>query len=84
NQRYLETYFRLPEQFRSLEPVVRERIRTRLTRGKVECMLRFDNKAAFSPSTSNAWVARLTATALRKLPSALLFSQMPCPRFIGL
>ncbi|EDZ0743828.1 YicC family protein [Salmonella enterica] len=24
NQRYLETYFRLPEQFRSLEPVVRE------------------------------------------------------------
>ncbi|HAD6897626.1 TPA_asm: YicC family protein, partial [Salmonella enterica subsp. enterica serovar Typhimurium str. SL1344] len=27
NQRYLETYFRLPEQFRSLEPVVRERIR---------------------------------------------------------
>ena len=36
NQRYLETYFRMPEQFRSLEPVVRERIRTRLTRGKVE------------------------------------------------
>lgn len=35
NQRYLETYFRLPEQFRSLEPVVRERIRSRLTRGKV-------------------------------------------------
>ena len=41
NQRYLETYFRLPEQFRSLEPVVRERIRTRLTRGKsnVRCVL---------------------------------------------
>ncbi len=34
NQRYLETYFRMPEQFRSLEPVVRERIRTRLTAGK--------------------------------------------------
>jgi len=42
NQRYLETYIRLPEQFRSLEPVVRERIRSRLTRGKVECNLRFD------------------------------------------
>ena len=27
NQRYLETYIRLPEQFRSLEPVIRERIR---------------------------------------------------------
>ncbi|MBA2817737.1 YicC/YloC family endoribonuclease [Candidatus Pantoea persica] len=42
NQRYLETYIRLPEQFRSLEPVIRERIRQRLTRGKVECNLRFD------------------------------------------
>jgi len=42
NQRYLETYIRLPEQFRSLEPVIRERIRTRLTRGKVECNLRFE------------------------------------------
>lgn len=46
NQRYLETYFRLPEQFRSLEPVVRERIRTRLTRGKVECTLRFEPDAS--------------------------------------
>ncbi|MCC3704345.1 YicC/YloC family endoribonuclease [Rouxiella badensis] len=42
NQRYLETYIRLPEQFRSLEPVIRERVRARLTRGKVECNLRFD------------------------------------------
>ncbi|SFN58756.1 TIGR00255 family protein [Izhakiella capsodis] len=42
NQRYLETYIRLPEQFRSLEPIVRERLRSRLTRGKVECGLRFE------------------------------------------
>jgi uncharacterized protein (TIGR00255 family) len=42
NQRYLETYIRLPEQFGSLEPVIRERIRSRLTRGKVECNLRFE------------------------------------------
>ncbi|WP_035339138.1 MULTISPECIES: YicC/YloC family endoribonuclease [Dickeya] len=42
NQRYLETYIRLPEQFRSLEPVIRERIRNRLTRGKIECNLRFE------------------------------------------
>ncbi|MCK8187814.1 YicC family protein [Erwinia amylovora] len=42
NQRYLETYIRLPEQFRGLEPVVRERIRNRLTRGKIEVNLRFD------------------------------------------
>jgi uncharacterized protein (TIGR00255 family) len=27
NQRYLETYTRLPEQFRGLEPLVREKLR---------------------------------------------------------
>ena len=41
NQRFLETYFRLPEQFRGLEPVLRERFRKKLNRGKVECHLRF-------------------------------------------
>lgn len=41
NQRYLETYFRLPEQFRSLEPLLRERFRKALQRGKVECTLRY-------------------------------------------
>ncbi|WP_088329310.1 YicC/YloC family endoribonuclease [Lacimicrobium sp. SS2-24] len=41
NQRYLETYFRLPEQFRSLEPILRERFRKALQRGKVECTLRY-------------------------------------------
>lgn len=40
NQRYLETYFRLPEQFRSLENSLRERLRAQLQRGKVECSLR--------------------------------------------
>ncbi|WP_395338830.1 YicC/YloC family endoribonuclease [Ningiella sp. W23] len=40
NQRYLETHYRLHEQFRSLEPMLRERFRKRLQRGKVECMLR--------------------------------------------
>ncbi|MGI2259654.1 YicC/YloC family endoribonuclease [Shewanella sp. GXUN23E] len=42
NQRYLETYLRLPEQFRSLEPVLRDRLRKRLHRGKVEVNLRVD------------------------------------------
>ncbi|NAW65270.1 YicC/YloC family endoribonuclease [Photobacterium halotolerans] len=48
NQRYLETYLRLPEQFRSLEPVLRERFRQRLARGKVECSLRFEANPASS------------------------------------
>jgi uncharacterized protein (TIGR00255 family) len=42
NQRFLETYFRLPEQFRSIEPTLRERFRKQLNRGKVECSLRFN------------------------------------------
>lgn len=42
NQRYLETYLRLPEQFRNLEPVLRDRLRKRLNRGKVEVNLRYD------------------------------------------
>lgn len=42
NQRYLETYWRMPEQFRSLEPVLRDKIRKALQRGKVECNLRFE------------------------------------------
>ena len=39
NQRYLETYFRLPEAFRSLENTLREQFRKKLQRGKVECKL---------------------------------------------
>lgn len=42
NQRYLETYFRLPEQLRFLEPALRELLRKRLNRGKVEVGLRYD------------------------------------------
>ncbi len=48
NQRYLETYLRLPDQFRSLEPVLRERFRKALQRGKVECALRYEFKQADS------------------------------------
>ena len=44
NQRYLETYLRLPEQLRGLEPILRERFRKQLERGKVECNLRFESQ----------------------------------------
>jgi len=42
NQRYLETYFRLPEQFRGLEIKLKDIFRKRLQRGKIECSLRFE------------------------------------------
>ncbi|PJG84228.1 YicC/YloC family endoribonuclease [Conservatibacter flavescens] len=44
NQRYLENFFRLPEQFRGLENTLREKLRQNLTRGKIECSLRIDSK----------------------------------------
>jgi len=37
NHRYLDIQFRLPDELRLLEPVMRELVATRLTRGKVEC-----------------------------------------------
>ncbi|MBE7375749.1 YicC/YloC family endoribonuclease [Pseudomonas lopnurensis] len=41
NHRYLEPHLRLPEAFRDLEGAVRDALRKGLSRGKVECTLRF-------------------------------------------
>ncbi|WP_391088826.1 YicC/YloC family endoribonuclease [Vibrio sp. NH-UV-68] len=68
NQRYLETYFRLPEQFRGLEPMLRERFRKRLARGKVECALRFEaNPAAKGELTINETLANQVIKAAEQV-----------------
>jgi uncharacterized protein (TIGR00255 family) len=41
NHRYLEFQTRIPEEFRSLEPAMREAVAARLTRGKVDCRVTF-------------------------------------------
>jgi len=41
NHRYLEAGIRVPEMLRPLEPKVRELLRQRVSRGKVDCQLRF-------------------------------------------
>jgi uncharacterized protein (TIGR00255 family) len=41
NQRYLDVSLRLPDEFRVLEPDVRERFKNRLARGKIEATLRY-------------------------------------------
>ena len=46
NHRYLEVGFRLPEPLRPLEPQLRERVRARLRRGKVDAVLRLAEPAA--------------------------------------
>ncbi|EMQ4277971.1 YicC family protein [Vibrio alginolyticus] len=68
NQRYLETYFRMPEQFRGLEPVLRERFRKRLARGKVECNLRFEaNPAAKGELSINEALANQVIKAAEQV-----------------
>ncbi len=46
NHRYLEPHLRLPESFRDLEGAIREALRKGLSRGKIECTLRFAEDAA--------------------------------------
>lgn len=41
NHRYLEPGFRLPDMLRPLEPKIREKLRKQLSRGKLDCQLRF-------------------------------------------
>lgn len=41
NHRYLEAFLRLPEELRALEPSVRERLNSRLGRGKLDVSLKF-------------------------------------------
>ena len=42
NHRYLEVSIRLPEELRMLESSIREHISTRISRGKIDCTLRFE------------------------------------------
>jgi uncharacterized protein (TIGR00255 family) len=49
NQRFLEAQFRLPEAFRYLETEFRQRIRARLSRGKIECQLNFELSELTAP-----------------------------------
>ena len=41
NHRYLEVNFRLPEEVRRLEPQLRKHLQTKLARGKIDCVFRY-------------------------------------------
>lgn len=45
NHRYLDSYFKLPEPLRNLEPSLREALQARLARGKLEIQMRFQADA---------------------------------------
>jgi len=44
NQRYLDVNFKIPESLRFLEPALRDLLRSKIQRGKVDCLLRIDRK----------------------------------------
>jgi len=67
NQRYLETYFRLPEQFRGLEGLLRDKLRQKLNRGKLEVNLKYNASAA----TGELAINEQLASQLMKVASTL-------------
>ena len=50
NSRFLDLQFRINDELRAFEPVLREAITARITRGKVECRLSFGRKIATAAS----------------------------------
>ena len=65
NHRYLELGLRLPEELRSLEPQIRERVAAKLSRGKVDLGMRHKPAptAASAIALDDELVARLGETA---------------------
>ncbi len=49
NQRFLDLQFRLPEIFRHLEPKLRQKLQNKLSRGKVDCNLKFEISSSITP-----------------------------------
>ena len=66
NHRFLETGVRLPDDLRSLEPGLRERIAARISRGKVDLIVRVRDSASIDRMAVNeAMVERLSVLALQ-------------------
>jgi len=66
NSRYLDIAFRLPDELRMLEPLLREAITARITRGKVDCRASVQHRAAVRPEL------RLRAGVIQALQQAQL------------
>jgi uncharacterized protein (TIGR00255 family) len=64
NHRYLEISPRLPEELRSFEPALRERIAARLSRGKVDVIVRRGESRGESLKVDGAMLGRLSELAL--------------------
>ena len=64
NARFLDLQFRIAEELRALEPMLRERITARLARGKVDCRLSLgEGSGEATPRLDTAALSRLEALA---------------------
>jgi len=72
NNRYLDVTPRLPEEVRAIEASVRERVRAKLGRGKVDCSLRLSLGTASDASLElNLDLAKRVADATREIDALL-------------
>lgn len=69
NSRYLDIQLRLPEAWRELEPTVRDRLRSSLNRGKVECTLKFTLKETEQPLAVNSERLQQTLNIISQVES---------------
>jgi uncharacterized protein (TIGR00255 family) len=88
NQRYLELHFRLADEFRALEPQLRELIQQRLARGKVECRISLVllPAASLDNGLNQDILERLAhwqADVLQRLPDSAPFSVNEILRWPG-
>lgn len=67
NHRYLEPHLRLPENLKELEGFLREKLRKTLSRGKVECTLRFNPEAQVQQLVVNEGYAKEVIQAAESL-----------------
>jgi len=88
NSRYLDLAFRLPDELRVLEPLIRESALARLTRGKLDCRAGVQHRTAASaelvlrPGALEALYAA-QSLVLRRFPAAPPLTVADCLRFPG-
>jgi uncharacterized protein (TIGR00255 family) len=88
NSRYLDLSFRLPDELRALEPMLREAILARVTRGKIDCRAGVQHRVAARPEVvlrpgALEALAAAQAEVLRQFPGAPTLGVADCLRFPG-
>jgi uncharacterized protein (TIGR00255 family) len=88
NSRYLDLGFRLPDELRSIEPLLRELVQARVARGKVDCRAGVQHRAATRPDIPLrtellAALREAERQVLERLPGAAPLTVAECLRYPG-